>query len=94
MEREPHLAFPERHLGLHTADDKTLPNASLDRWGELAAYSVRRRRAGDVAREGYRVGNVLASYVHAHWASNPLAARGFVSSCASFAARRSQSCTP
>ncbi len=55
-----------------------------------SAYSVRRRRAGDVAREGYRVGNVLASYVHAHWASNPLAARGFVSSCASFAARRAQ----
>jgi cobyrinic acid a,c-diamide synthase len=49
-----------------------------------AAYSVRRRRGGDVSREGYQVGNALASYVHAHWASNPLAARSFVESCARF----------
>ncbi len=45
-------------------------------------YSVRRRRGGDVQVEGYRSGNVLASYVHAHWASNPLVAEGFVRSCA------------
>ena len=45
------------------------------------AYTVRRRRAGDVQREGYCNKNVLASYVHAHWASNPLAAEGFVKSC-------------
>lgn len=44
------------------------------------AYSVRRRR-GEVLREGYRVGSTLASYVHAHWASNPLAAQGFVQAC-------------
>jgi cobyrinic acid a,c-diamide synthase len=49
-----------------------------------AAYSVRRRRGGDVSHEGYQVGNALASYVHAHWASNPLAARSFVDSCARF----------
>jgi len=52
------------------------------------AYTVRRRRGGEVAREGYGVRNVLASYVHAHWASNPLAAHGFVSSCVSFAEGR------
>jgi cobyrinic acid a,c-diamide synthase len=46
------------------------------------AYSLRKRRGGETEREGYRVGNVLASYVHAHWASNPLAAVGFVTSCA------------
>jgi cobyrinic acid a,c-diamide synthase len=45
-------------------------------------YTVRRRRGGDVVREGYRIGSTLASYVHAHWASNPLAARGFVAACA------------
>ncbi|MCI0347712.1 MAG: cobyrinate a,c-diamide synthase [Chloroflexi bacterium] len=45
-------------------------------------YSVRRRRGGQAFREGYRRGSVLASYVHAHWASNPLAARGFVAACA------------
>jgi cobyrinic acid a,c-diamide synthase len=44
-------------------------------------YTVRRRRGGDVAREGYRVGNALASYVHAHWASNPGAARALVAAC-------------
>ncbi len=40
------------------------------------AYSVRRRRGGQVAREGYRAENVLASYVHAHWASEPARPRG------------------
>lgn len=45
-------------------------------------YSVRRRRGDQVFREGYRCGSVLASYVHAHWASNPLAAEGFVEACA------------
>ena len=45
------------------------------------AYTVRRRRGGEVAREGFRIGNVLASYVHAHWASNPAAARGLVAAC-------------
>jgi cobyrinic acid a,c-diamide synthase len=51
------------------------------------AYSVRRRRGGDVSLEGYQVGNALASYVHAHWASNPLVARGFVESCIRFGRR-------
>jgi cobyrinic acid a,c-diamide synthase len=44
-------------------------------------YTIRRRRGGEVIREGYRVGNTLASYVHAHWASNPVVAEGFVRSC-------------
>ncbi len=52
------------------------------------AYSVRRGRGNDASSEGYRRARVLASYVHAHWASNPLVARGFVESCASFAAAR------
>jgi cobyrinic acid a,c-diamide synthase len=54
----------------------TLEGASGD------AYSVRRRRGGATSREGYGGENVLASYVHAHWASNPLCAEGFVQSCA------------
>jgi cobyrinic acid a,c-diamide synthase len=45
-------------------------------------FSLRRRRGGEVTREGYAVGRTLASYVHAHWASNPLAAQGFVDACA------------
>ena len=44
-------------------------------------YRVRRRRGGDVFDEGYRVNNVLASYVHVHWASNPLVAESFVRNC-------------
>ena len=55
------------------------------------AYSVRRRRGGTTFREGYHVANVLASYVHVHWASNPLAARGLVDTCARFAADRGHS---
>ena len=47
------------------------------------AYTVRRRRGDDVTREGYAWKNVLASYVHAHWASNPAAARAFVDTCVS-----------
>lgn len=50
-------------------------------------YSVHRRRGGEVFQEGYRIGNTLASYVHAHWASNPLLAQGFVQACAAHARR-------
>jgi len=46
------------------------------------AYAVRRRRGGATSPEGYGDGNVLGSYVHAHWASNPLVAEGFVQRCA------------
>ncbi|MGQ0554488.1 MAG: cobyrinate a,c-diamide synthase [Nitrospiraceae bacterium] len=50
-------------------------------------YTMRRRRGGESFQEGYRNGNTLASYVHAHWASNPLLAQGFVQSCAVYARR-------
>jgi len=48
------------------------------------AYSLRRRRGGEATREGYVHKNVLASYVHAHWASNPNIAAGLVEACARF----------
>ena len=48
-------------------------------------YAVRPRWGGQFT-EGYRTGNLLASYVHAHWASNPSAAAGFVKSCVQFRA--------
>jgi cobyrinic acid a,c-diamide synthase len=44
-------------------------------------YTVRRRRSGEAAAEGFIVDNVVASYVHAHWASNPRVAEAFVKSC-------------
>lgn len=55
--------------------------------GAKCVYAVRRRRGGEVFQEGYRIGNTLASYVHAHWASNPLLAQGFVHACAAHARR-------
>lgn len=56
--------------------------------GEDLAYTVRRRRGGTTHAEGYGGTNVLASYVHAHWASNPLCAEGLVSSCVTFSSMR------
>ena len=52
-------------------------------------YSVS-PRWGAAFLEGYRAGNVLASYVHVHWASNPKAAEGFVNSCAAWRERQRQ----
>ncbi|HEX3765466.1 MAG TPA: cobyrinate a,c-diamide synthase [Kofleriaceae bacterium] len=56
--------------------------------GEVdCAYAIRRRYGGEVSHEGYRIGNALASYVHAHWASSPDAARGLVAACAAHRGR-------
>jgi cobyrinic acid a,c-diamide synthase len=44
-------------------------------------YKVAPRWGGAPFAEGYRVGNVLASYVHAHWASNPAVAAALVDAC-------------
>jgi cobyrinic acid a,c-diamide synthase len=45
------------------------------------AYRVVRRRDGQVLSEGYSIKNTLASYVHAHWASNPTIAERLVDAC-------------
>jgi cobyrinic acid a,c-diamide synthase len=50
-------------------------------------YGVAPRWGGAPFAEGYRTRNVLASYVHAHWASNPKVAEGFVASCVRARAR-------
>jgi cobyrinic acid a,c-diamide synthase len=44
-------------------------------------YNVSPRWGGAPFTEGYRLGNVLASYVHAHWASNPAVAEALIGSC-------------
>ena len=51
------------------------------------AYSVCLRRGGEPFGEGYRQGNTLGSYIHAHWASNPLLAQEFVQTCVAHARR-------
>lgn len=53
------------------------PPASVDR-----IFTVNSRWGGAPVSEGYRSGGVVASYVHAHWASNPAVARNFVDACA------------
>lgn len=53
-------------------------------------YTLRRRRGSTTAREGYSKGRVLASYVHAHWASNPGVARALVASCVRYREERGQ----
>ncbi|HVN91764.1 MAG TPA: cobyrinate a,c-diamide synthase [Candidatus Binataceae bacterium] len=45
-------------------------------------YRVTPRWGGAPFAEGYRCANVIGSYVHAHWASNPEVARNFVDACA------------
>jgi cobyrinic acid a,c-diamide synthase len=49
---------------------------------EPVNYAVRIGRTGLCTTEGYGSGQVLASYVHAHWASNPQIPEAFVASCA------------
>ncbi|HEY6420635.1 MAG TPA: cobyrinate a,c-diamide synthase [Candidatus Binataceae bacterium] len=51
------------------------------------AYNVTPRWGGAAFTEGYRVNTLLATYVHAHWASNPEAAENFVRSCQNSRAR-------
>jgi len=52
---------------------------SGDRFDSI--YNVAPRWDRAPFAEGYRIGNVLASYVHAHWASNPAVAEALVGSC-------------
>jgi cobyrinic acid a,c-diamide synthase len=44
-------------------------------------YEVRAVRSGQCEPEGYGSAHVLASYVHAHWASNPAIPAAFVAHC-------------
>jgi cobyrinic acid a,c-diamide synthase len=61
-----------RHSTLEGADN----GDRIDR-----IYDVAPRWGGAPFAEGYRHGNVLASYVHAHWASNPTVAEALIDSC-------------
>jgi cobyrinic acid a,c-diamide synthase len=45
------------------------------------AYRMTRHYDGQVSPEGYQLNNVLASYVHAHWASNPSIPAGLIQAC-------------
>src|ERR1700735_3329205 len=61
----------------------TLEGVAVDSGDRIdRVYNVAPRWGGAPFAEGYRIGNVLASYVHAHWASNPAIAEALVGSCA------------
>ena len=49
--------------------------------GWQPAYALSRRRAEPGQAEGFARGNVLASYVHLHWASRPESVQCFLSRC-------------
>jgi cobyrinic acid a,c-diamide synthase len=55
------------------------------------AYRITSHHDDRLIREGYCLKNVLASYVHAHWASNPGAAKQLVEVCARYATGRARS---
>lgn len=44
-------------------------------------YALSRRGGEQLGREGYRINNVLGSYVHLHFGSNPQVAENFVNFC-------------
>jgi cobyrinic acid a,c-diamide synthase len=44
-------------------------------------YAVQTKRTGQASVEGYGTDNLVASYIHAHWASNPQIAQAFVTAC-------------
>jgi cobyrinic acid a,c-diamide synthase len=60
------------------------------------AYTMRKRRGGETSTEGFvsSSGQLLASYVHAHFASNPRIAAGFVAACARYGAKRREGALP
>lgn len=55
---------------------RVIPGANLDR-----CYRTRQVLTGSENREGYRAGNVLASYVHLSFAASPEAASNLVRNC-------------
>jgi cobyrinic acid a,c-diamide synthase len=61
-------------------------------YGRLPAWQLAADRAsGGKRAEGHVVGNVVASYLHLHWAGAPSLALRFVSACRGDAPRRARS---
>lgn len=58
-----------------------ITDQSLEPDGWRQVYRIQRRRDDTLRTEGFQKGNILASYVHLHWASQPAVARHFVNRC-------------
>jgi cobyrinic acid a,c-diamide synthase len=54
---------------------------AMENWKRV--YRVHHPRTEETVDEGYFKNNTLASYVHLHWASSPLAASSFIDFCRS-----------
>jgi cobyrinic acid a,c-diamide synthase len=67
-----------RYSTLENGDEAALPHL----------YRVHPKWGAEF-EEGYYRGNLVASYVHAHWASNPAVAEALVNACANARARKS-----
>lgn len=55
--------------------------------GRNAAYEIRKARTGETRLEGFASNNILATYLHVHFLSNPLWARRFVEAAVRFGRR-------
>ncbi len=78
---EPSLFGPQgTTLRGHEFHYSEITDQSLQPDGWRQVYRIQRR--DDTLRtEGFQKGNILASYVHLHWASQPAVARHFVNRC-------------
>jgi cobyrinic acid a,c-diamide synthase len=56
-------------------------NVEIEESRVTPAYTAVRRSGGSSFAEGYQIRRVLASYVHAHWASNPAIPVALVDAC-------------
>lgn len=76
------LGCPGRRLRGHEFHYSQISSDRMQGSGWRTVYGVRKRRGDANSREGYLNGNVLASYIHLHFASCPEAATDFVRLCA------------
>jgi cobyrinic acid a,c-diamide synthase len=78
------------YVEVETANATILGPAGTRLRGHQFRWSTLEGARGDAYRNvaGYAEGNVLASYVHVHWASNPAAAESYVTACARYRSSR------
>jgi cobyrinic acid a,c-diamide synthase len=78
------------YVEVETATATLLGPAGTRMRGHQFRWSTLEGGRGDAYRDlpAYAEGNVLGSYVHVHWASNPAAAESYVTACARYRASR------